>query len=90
VRHILLKPKPREGDRTKLLNQLDSIRNLVVTNQVTFEEAAQRFSDDETTRNNGGLMINAESGTTSLSPDQMDRILFFQVDTMELGRLRSR
>jgi peptidyl-prolyl cis-trans isomerase SurA len=54
---------------------------------MTFEEAAEKFSDDENTRNNGGLMINPETGTTSLSPDQMDRILFFQIDTMALNRV---
>ncbi len=87
VRHILLQPKIQEEDKIRMINQLDSIRKLIVNQSMTFEEAAEKFSDDENTRNNGGLMINPETGTTSLSPDQMDRILFFQIDTMALNRV---
>lgn len=87
VRHILLQPKVREADKRGLINKLDSIRSLIVNGSISFDEAAQKFSDDEATRNNGGLMINPETGTTSLSPDQMDRILFFQIDTMPLERV---
>ena len=89
VRHILLQAKVKEEDKIHLINQLDSIRTLILNKTITFEEAAEKYSDDETTRNNGGLMINPESGTTSLSPDQMDRILFFQIDTMPLNRVSS-
>ena len=87
VRHILLQAKVKDEDKVKMMNQLDSIRNLIVNKSMTFEEAAEKFSDDEATRNNGGLMINPENGTTYLSPDQMDRILFFQIDTMTLNRV---
>ena len=54
---------------------------------ITFEDAAQKFSDDEETKNNGGLMINPESNTTHLSPDKIDRVLFFQVDSMSLNNV---
>ena len=57
VRHILLQPKVKEEDRIKLVHQLDSIRTLILNGIMTFEEAAAKFSDDEATRNIGGLMI---------------------------------
>ena len=85
IRHILLQPKVSENDLVKAHHSLDSLRTKILDGIITFEEAAEKFSDDEDTRNNGGLMINPETGTTHLSPDKMDRLLFFQVDTMPLN-----
>lgn len=87
IRHILLQPKVSDNDLVKALHSLDSLRNKIIEGTISFEEAAEKFSDDEDTRNNGGLMINPETGTTHLSPDKMDRLLFFQVDTMPLNHV---
>ncbi|HNQ00140.1 MAG TPA: peptidylprolyl isomerase, partial [Bacteroidia bacterium] len=87
VRHILLQPKTNDADLVKSVNFLDSLRNEINKGTITFEDAAQRFSDDEDTRNNGGLMLNPETNTTRLSPDKIDRMLFFQVDSMPLNRI---
>ena len=85
VRHILLQPKISDEDLRRSVDFLDSIRSRIVLGSITFEEAAEKISDDEDTRYNGGLLINPETGTAHLSPDKMDRLLFFQVDTMPLN-----
>jgi peptidyl-prolyl cis-trans isomerase SurA len=85
VRHILLQPRISDDDLRKSVMFLDSIRTKIILGTMTFEEAAEKYSDDEETRYNGGLMLNPETGTTHLSPDKMDRLLFFQVDTMTVG-----
>jgi peptidyl-prolyl cis-trans isomerase SurA len=85
VRHILLQPKTSDDDLIKTVTFLDSIRTKIVAGAMTFDEAAEKFSEDEETKNNGGMLINPETGTTKLSPDKMDRLLFFQVDTMQLN-----
>ncbi len=85
VRHILLQPKISDDDLRRSVLFLDSIRAKIELGAITFDEAAEKFSDDEETRYNGGLMINPETGTGHLSPDKMDRLLFFQVDTMALN-----
>ncbi len=87
VRHILLQPKVSDDDLIKAVNFLDSLRKKIEGGSISFEEASEKFSDDEDTRNNGGLMINPETGTTHLSPDKMDRLLFFHVDTMQLNKI---
>ena len=87
VRHILMKPAVKDEDLEKCYTQLDSIRAAIITGSITFEDAAQKFSDDEDTKNNGGLMINPETNTTKLSPDKIDRMLFFQVDSMKLNTI---
>lgn len=87
VRHILLQPSTDDKDLYKAYHLLDSLRQQIQLGTITFDEAAQKFSDDEETRNNGGLLINPETGTARLSPDKMDRLLFFQVDSMPLNKV---
>ncbi len=87
VRHILLQPRVNDADLYKCVNYLDSLRSAIEAGKISFEEAAQQYSDDEDTKNNGGLLINPETNTTRLSPDKVDRMLFFQIDTMPIGRI---
>lgn len=89
IRHILLQPKTNDNDLLKAVNTLDSLKKEINAGTISFDEAAEKFSDDEETKNNGGSMINAETNTTHLSPDKIDRVLFFQVDSMELNKASS-
>lgn len=87
IRHILLQPETDDKALVISLNLLDSLSKKINAGELSFDDAAQKFSDDEETRNNGGLMINPETNTTKLSPDKIDRLLFFQVDSMKIGRI---
>ena len=89
IRHILLQPTTDDAALMSCVSQLDSLKSQIIAGTITFEEAAQKFSDDEETKNNGGLLINPETNTTKLSPDKIDRLLFFQVDSMQIGRVSS-
>jgi peptidyl-prolyl cis-trans isomerase SurA len=85
VRHILLQPKVSEEESAKAVATLDSIAKLIRSGEMTFEAAAEKFSDDEDTRFNSGIMVNPATGNTRFQPDQLDKILFFQIDTLSLG-----
>jgi len=61
-RHILLKPHISATERNQALLRLDNIADLVRNQKLTFQGAAQLFSYDKDTRNNGGLMVNPKSG----------------------------
>ena len=87
VRHILLQPEADPEESTKAITQLDSIARLIRSGSMTFEEAAEKFSSDEETRYNGGTLINPGTGTTQFQPDQLDKILFFQIDTLPVGKV---
>jgi peptidyl-prolyl cis-trans isomerase SurA len=41
-------------------NQLDSIANLIRLDSLSFEDAALRFSDDATSKHNGGIVSNSD------------------------------
>lgn len=84
VRHILLMPKVSDADLNKSRAFLDSIAGLIKEKKYTFEEAAQKFSDDPT-KINGGTMINPYTGNSKFQLDQMDPRLFSVVNRLELG-----
>ncbi len=84
VRHLLLRPKVSPYDVQKTKNKLDSIRNLITNDEITFGKAAEKFSDDPS-RINEGIMVNPQTGTTKFKPDELEPNLFFVVDRMEPG-----
>ncbi len=73
VRHILLIPKVDNKSLLKARSKLDSIRNLIQIDSLSFYNAAKKFSDDEQTKNNSGTMINVKTGKTRLSLDDLDK-----------------
>ena len=87
VRHILFKPKTNPSDLENAKTFLDSVALLIKKNIITFSDAAQKFSDDADTKNNGGLMINPQTGTTKFETDQLDPTLFFQIDKLKIGEV---
>jgi len=58
VRHILVRAKTSEEDLEKASIFLDSIHGLIEEGKMTFAMAAEKFSDDEESKVNGGMMFN--------------------------------
>ena len=59
-RHILLRPTFTRDELMEPAEQLDSIARLVRLDSLTFEEAALRFSDDASSKHNGGIVSNTD------------------------------
>lgn len=57
-RHILLRPDLNDQAIIAATARLDSIVGLIKNGDLTFERAAEIYSEDKNTYNNGGLMIN--------------------------------
>jgi peptidyl-prolyl cis-trans isomerase SurA len=57
-RHILLRPTFTRDELMQPAHELDSIAHLIRVDSLTFEDAALRFSDDASSRNNGGIVSN--------------------------------
>jgi peptidyl-prolyl cis-trans isomerase SurA len=83
-RHILISPKPSQQDLKKAARFLDSLRNLAVKDSLNFEKAAKEFSDDVTTKGNGGFFSDADGGVR-LTVDELDPVVFFKIDSMQVG-----
>ncbi len=63
-RHILLRPRVSATDKVRAIERLDSIRQLIVSDSLQFEQAVIRFSEDKNTVMNAGLMINPNTGSS--------------------------
>lgn len=87
VRHILLRPVITDADHKIAINYLDSIVGLIKMDSLTFTEAAQRYSDDEDSRFSGGTVINPQTGNSHWEIDVIDRVVFQQVDQLQVGQM---
>lgn len=57
-RHIMLRPDYTPEELQEATSELDSIRHLIRSDSMTFEQAALMFSDDATSKMNGGIVSN--------------------------------
>ena len=87
ARHILLRPNYNELDLSGVTNFLDSLRNLILLDSLTFEQAAKEHSDDKPSAANGGLIPAEDGGTRLVLDASMDNALFFIVDTLTVGSI---
>ena len=87
VCHILIKPKVTYQSKQDAQEKLNKIRKDILMDTMSFEEATFKFSEDESTKNSGGNILDPESSGIKLSVDKLEPSLFFVVDTMKVGTL---
>jgi peptidyl-prolyl cis-trans isomerase SurA len=85
LRHILIKPTITSGDITACQAKLDSIRTLITSGKFTFNEAVGKFTDDDVTKNTGGMVVNPQSGSSLLTMDELGAELAIAVGNMKVG-----
>jgi len=71
ARHILIKPQYTSEDRERAFHKLDSIRNLVLGDTLTFMDAARMFSEETHSATSGGLMADEYTGSSYFEKDQL-------------------
>lgn len=86
-RHILLRPNFSELDISYSLNEIDSIKQLILNDSMSFEQAAKEYSQDPYTKSNGGILVDQNTGATKIPLERMDTELYFVLDTMEVGEI---
>lgn len=89
VRHILIKPSIDYVGLEKAKEKLDSIATIIENDTITFAQMALLYSEDEESKNNGGLIVNPYSGTATYQVDQLDPSLFFTIDKLQVGEISS-
>ena len=88
TRHILMIPTPSEADLLKAEQFLDSLRQQIVDEKIPFAKAAKENSDDRETSDAGGFFTDPATGSNKLTSRTLeDPILFFTLDSMEIGDL---
>jgi len=87
VRHILIKPKIETEDLEKAEKKARKIYQMLLSDTVSFADVAEKFSDDDESKNNGGLIINPQTGSSLFDIDQVSPQLFFIIDNMKEGEI---
>jgi len=87
VRHILMIPKVSADAKFRAKQKLDSIARLIRLDSLTFGEAAMRFSEDENTRKNEGLMVNPYTGTSKFEVQQIDPATNYALRDLKVGEI---
>lgn len=88
VRHILIKTESTPASLERAKAHIDSIYKAVIDKKIDFAAAASLHSDNNETKYNGGLMLNADnvqSRTTLIPTDKLDPQVFLTIDTMKVG-----
>jgi peptidyl-prolyl cis-trans isomerase SurA len=86
TRHILVKPAITDADLETAKAKLDTIRNLIVSNNLTFSEALKKHGDkNQASFNNDGRVANPRSGNTFFEVADLDTEIFFAIDGLNPG-----
>ena len=79
IRHILLIPKISDDEMRSAKDEIDKLRERIADGEITFSDAALRFSDEKETRLNGGVLINPSTNDTRFELTKMDPLLYSQI-----------
>ncbi len=82
VRHILLTPEISPDAMAEAKKKVDLIRKRVLDGELSFQEAAKSFSDEKSTKNNGGVLINPTTGDTRFELTKIDPVLYNQIQRL--------
>jgi peptidyl-prolyl cis-trans isomerase SurA len=86
ARHILIKPEITEADLDLAIEKLDSVRQLILMNNMTFSAAVKIFGDKNTpSYNNDGRVANPRTGNTFFEVADLDTNIFFAIDGLDPG-----
>lgn len=88
TRHILLQAKPSPVDLENARTSLDSLLVKIRKGEITFEAAAEKYSDDPG-KSGGGYIINPYNGTTWFEMDQLEPQVSFIINKLDVGQISS-
>jgi len=86
-RHILLKPKIDPLEKQNVKRKLDTVRLAIKNKEITFEDACWKYSQDENTRLNGGVLINPNTGDSKWEASQLQPKIAFAIKNLKVGEV---
>ncbi len=88
TQQILIRPDyvPNTIEQTK--KYLDSIATLIRTSDdLSFEKAAIKYSEDQATQKSGGIILNSNTGTSEFEMDELQPNDFYIVKNLNEGQI---
>ncbi len=88
LKHILISPLITDEDRDLAKNKLDSIRTLIVSDSITFEDAVKMHSDKNLpSYSNAGKMKNPNTGNNYFETKDLDPDTYFAIDKLNVNEI---
>ena len=85
--HILMQPNVPEEKMTEIKEKAAHIILEIRAGDLTFAEAVKKYSNDEETKNNGGLIINPSTGESRFDLTRMDPAFYARVSDLKKGEI---
>lgn len=87
MRHILIKPEIANNDLETALTSLKNVKKQIDKGEITFNEAVNKFSEDDRSKNQAGAITNPVTGTNKFETSQLDASLVRVLDTMKVKQV---
>ncbi len=87
TRHILVKPEITAADLETAKKEIDSIRTLILLDSFTFDQAVQKFSQEDYSKTRAGSMMNPNSGEAHWELGELDPEVYFAIDKLKVGEI---
>ena len=87
ARHILLTPKIELSQLQEAKTKLDTLRNRLINDEISFKDAALELSDEKETKYNGGVLINPQTGDMRFELTNLDPVLYSQIRNLKDGEI---
>jgi peptidyl-prolyl cis-trans isomerase SurA len=84
VRHILRIPPVTDVEINQSKAKLDTVRSKVIAGTMGFNEAASKYSDDESAKFTGAFILNRD-GSPYVTIDQLDKDMVASLSKMKVG-----
>ncbi len=85
-RHILIKPPVSSSELERARVRLDTIRQQLSAGEMTFIEGVRKYSQDDESKQNGGMLMNPNTGGNGYTIEQLTPDIYFQIEKMEPGQ----
>jgi peptidyl-prolyl cis-trans isomerase SurA len=84
VRHILRIPPVTDAELAQASTKLDTVRSKIVAGNISFNEAAGKYSEDESSKFSGPF-ITGRDGSTYVTIDALDKEMVGMIAKMKVG-----
>ncbi|MFB9052885.1 peptidylprolyl isomerase [Formosa undariae] len=83
VRHVLLMPQVTDSQIKEAKEKIDKVREELINEEITFAEAAKKYSDEKETKYDGGQLINPETQDYNFELTGMPTELYTQIQNLK-------
>ncbi|MAC85534.1 MAG: hypothetical protein CMC94_01135 [Flavobacteriales bacterium] len=87
VRHLLMSPKISPLDLNNAKDLLQDVRDSILNGDLLFTKAALRYSDDKSTKFNGGKLINPSTGDTKFELAQLEQGINVAIENLNVNEI---